>query len=64
MKLENGLAGRTDDCKKLGKEGRVQLRADRQRWADEKSKKGERALSCSQVKDAFTNFRQLRSAPS
>jgi len=38
------------------------LRKDRQCWADDMAAEGERALRIGQVKDAFANFRKLRSA--
>ena len=38
------------------------MRKDRQRWAEEKAEAGERAWATGQLKDAFSNFRQLRSA--
>jgi len=35
---------------------------DRQRWADDLAELGELALETGKVKDAFANFRKLRSA--
>ena len=46
----------TKECKKL-------LHADRQKWADEMTQEGEMiALERGQNRDAFSNFRNLRTA--
>ena len=60
--MQKRLAGRTEEYKRLGRESRAQLRADRQSCADEKVEEGTRALACGQAKDAFAHFRRLRAA--
>jgi len=49
------LQGRVEDCKRLTKQWKSQLRKDRQCWADDMGE-----LETGQVKDAFANFRKLR----
>lgn len=48
--------------KTLTKECRVQVRHDRQLWADTLALEGERKLKDNQLHDAFSNFRKLRPA--
>jgi len=47
--------------KRLQKECRAALRRDRQCWADEMAEEAEIALQRGELKDAFANFRWLRS---
>jgi len=56
------LQGRVEDYKRLTKQCKTQLRKDRQHWADDMAELGELALETGQMKDAFANFRKLRSA--
>ena len=61
-KTKARFADMVDAYRSLNKECRASVRKDRQRWADEKAEAGERAWATGQLKDAFSNFRQLRSA--
>ena len=56
------LAGDTTGHRELTKLCRKSARLDKQNWADKKATAGEAALKMGSVRDAFSNFRQLKAA--
>ena len=56
------LQGDHNQYKTLCKETKRQVRKDHRNWAENLAIVGEQRLQSGQVKDAFANFRQLRSA--